>query len=287
MAVLVPGVGFKLGVSGMWEILPPPQGVPLGNSLPRQGMYLNIYETISSAVQITAVGSSVCFGGTPGPAQPSPELITGISISPGTGQGYTGLGVSVLSGPAPNISQMSFPSFYEPYITYRSITSGPVPTLILVGPLAGYISERYLHDMEFGVSEVYNDPEVSKSRDRLRGATFPTGIRERKRPFPERVVKKGDLSIGGGSASLESLTPKAPAIGPVLHNTVAKNSSYLYNYRPSLIRRLRFFYSIRVTSTCPPYTWYFPAYMDVDNNWSNHSKRVTYRINRQKGVKKP
>ena len=70
-------------------------------------------------------------------------------------------------------------------------------------------------------------------------------------------------------------------IGPFVHDQAQRGSNYVYAYKPSLIKTLRFHYEITVTSTCPPYIWKFPAYIDVDNNWQNHGKRTKYRLRRQ------
>jgi len=286
MAILVPGPGFIAAGSG-WQIFPPPSGNPIGSSTPRQGENLNIYETINPSVQIIAQGSLVCPGGTPGPVQPSPELITGISIARGSAPNLSGVGVSVLSGGVGNISEMTMPVFSEPYVVYNRIQITPgLPTLTLPAPLTGYISEKYMWDQEYAAGTYNIDTEKLKE-DKIVGASYDRGIGTRKRPFPEKaLVQRKDIP-GSGPLTTSQITPKAPGqaatSGSSAIETASKNSSYTISYRPSLIRTLRFFYTITVTSTCPPYIFYFPAYMDVDNNWDNHAKRVTYRINRSKG----
>lgn len=277
MAILVPGPGFIAAGSG-WKILPPPSGNPIGSSTPRQGENLNIYEIINPSVQIIAQGSLAC---------PSSELINGISIARGSAPNLSGIGVSVLSGGVRNIPEMSMPVFSEPYVVYNRIQIAPgLPTLTLPAPLTGYISEKYLWDQEYAAG-TYSTDTAKLNQDQIVGASYDRGIGIRKRPFPEKaLVPRKDISAGS-SLFLSTITPMAPGqaatSGSSAIETASKNSSYTISYRASFIRTLRFFYTITVTSTCPPYIFYFPAYMDVDNNWDNHAKRVTYRINRSKG----
>jgi len=286
MAILVPGPGFTQA-GGMWRILPPPGGGKFG--ITRNSLNLNIYETISP-VPITAQGSLVCPGGTPlSPVQPSPELITGISITPGNAPNRSGVGVTVLVGPAGNIPEMLLPTYNEPYVQYYNI--GPIfpgsPTLVLPVSLSGYVTEKYFHDAESGFSELYVGQFTPSTRDNVRGASLQNGIGRVKTPGFKRdkkiTVKKdipgsGTLPISTNTVSVES----AITVGSPATQQAAANSSYMWSMKPSLIRTERLFFTITVTSTCPPYTWYFPAYMDVDYNWSPHAKRIQYRINRQR-----
>lgn len=285
MAILVPGAGF-FNRGSMWEILPPPGRSIIGSS--RAGIYLNIYETISS-VAITAQGSLVCPGGTPGPIQPSPELITSVRIDPGQAAPNAGAGTSVILGSVGNIPEMQCPTFKEPNVSYGKI-AGLAPTLVLVPPLTGYISEKYFHDMQVGFSELYIGKEVPERRDNLRGLRRQGGYGVLKRPFKsDKVIRVNKDIPGSGTLPVSAMEIKgvqaASTVGSQSINNAAKNSNYLFAYRPSLIRRLRFYYTITVESTCPPYIFFFKAYMDVDNNWDSHSKRVQYRINRQRGAR--
>ena len=253
MAILVPGAGFFNRWS-MWEILPPPGGSIIGSS--RRGIYLNIYENITP-VQITAQGSLVCPGGTPGPAQPSPELIRSVRIDPGQAAPNAGAGVSVLVGSVGNIPEMQCPTFREPNVSYGQI-AGLAPTLVLTPPLTGYISEKYLHDMQIGFSELYVGKEVPERRDNLRGLRRQGGYGTLRSPFKrDKVVRVQKDIPGSGTLPVSAMEIKCPqaarTVGSQAVNNAAKNSNYLFAYRPSLIRRLRFYYTITVESTCPPY----------------------------------
>jgi hypothetical protein len=285
MAILVPGAGF-FNRGAMWEILPLPGGSLIGS--PRRGIYLNVYETITP-VQITAQGILVCPGGTPGPSQPSPELIKKIRIDPGLSAPNAGAGVSVLVGSVGNIPEMQCPVFREPNVSYGMI-AGLAPTLVLTPPLTGYISEKYLHDMQVGFSELYVGKEVPERRDNLRGLRRSGGYGVSRSPFKrDKVIRVQKDIPGSGTLPVSAMEIKgaqaARTVGSQSVSNTAKNSNYLFAYRPSLIRTLRFYYTITVESTCPPYIFFFKAYMDVDNNWDSHASRVKYRINRQRGAR--
>jgi len=288
MAILVPGPGFTQS-GGMWKILPPPGGSLFGIS--RASLNLNIYENISP-VPITAQGNLICPGGTPiSPIQPSPELITGISIAPGTGMPRTGPGVSVLSGPVGNIPEMNLPTYNEPAVQYYSI--GPIvpgsPTLVLPVSLSGYVSEKYFWDAEAGFSELYVGQFTPSTRDNIRGVSRSGGVGTVKTPGFKRdqkvTVEKNIPGSGTLPISSNEVTPAtALTVGSSATQQAAANSSYMWSMKPSLIVTERLFFVITVTSTCPPYTWYFQAYMDVDYNWTPHTKRIEYRINKQKAA---
>lgn len=269
MAILVPsGTSFTQTGPG-WRFLPPPGPFVL-QDMSRQGQNLNIYETCG-VINITAQGNLICPGGTPGPTQPSPELITGISV--------TQLNCIVLKGPVPTIPEMNPAS--TPQLSVSSIQSAPTPTLVLPLPLIGNFTEKYMYDGEAGFVESYKGLEVPTVRDNVRSATFFAGEGKKPLSYPERFKKQKEFGgSGGGSLRFSSVVGRE-GYGPLIHDKAQAGSNYVWSYKPSLIRTLRFFYTITVTSTCPPYTWQFPAYIDVDNNWVNHKKRTIHRLSRQ------
>lgn len=290
MAILVPGAGFTQA-GGMWKIAPPPSSSLFG--IGRSSLNLNIYENIAP-VPITAQGNLICPGGTPiSPIQPSPELITGIRIDPGTGMPFTGAGVSVLvSKGVGNIPEMLHGTFNEPFVQYYGIgpTFPGTPTLVLPVSLSGFVSEKYLWDGDAGFSELYVGNFTPSTRDNVRGAGKTGGVGTVKTPGFKRdkrisvekdVPGSGTLPISANEVTRQT----ALTLGSKATQQAAANSNYIWSMRPSMIITLRFFYVITVTSTCPPYTWYFQAYMDVDNNWIPHAERVKYRINRQKDAR--
>lgn len=289
MAKLLPGSGFTFR-GGMWEILPPP-----GQTLyatPREGFGLNIYEIIMPT-PITAQSSMVCPGGTPfSLAQPSPELITGISIDPGSSANRSGQGVTVLAsrGGVGTIPEMYMPIYSEPMVQYLKIASPPVFTLVLPVPLTGYVGEKYFWDGETGFSELYKGKETPLVRDNIRGVSKQGGVGIVTTPgFPrDKAITVKKNIPGSGTLPISDTTPLPGSgvltVGSPAVERASVNSSYMWSMRPSLILVERLFFTITVTSTCPPYIWYFPAYMDVENNWTAHGKRIQYRINRQKNA---
>jgi hypothetical protein len=288
MAILIPGPGFT-NAGASWKILPPPGGGLFG--ITRGGLNLSIYEFIGT-VAITAQGNLVCPGGTPlSPIQPSPELITGITVTPGSAPFSQGTGVSVLVGGLPNIPEMVQSIYNEPYVQYGKI--GPItpgtPTLVLPVALTGYVTEKYFYDGDAGFSELYVGDTTPNTRDNVRGASRDGGVGTVKTPGfkrDKRITVEKDIP-GSGTLPISSAEVKQEAaltLGSSATQQAAANSSYMWSMRPSLIRTERLFFTITVTSTCPPYIWHFPAYMDVDNNWIPHAKRIEYRINKQKSA---
>lgn len=270
MAILIPnGVSFTLGSGPGWQMLPPPGPFVLPDMF-RDGVNLNIYETVG-VINITAQANLICPGGTPGPSQPSPELITGISIAP------MPPGCIVLKGGVPTIPEM-LPG--TDAVAMQSINVAPgVTTLTLPLPLIGNYTEKYMYDMEAGFVELYKGSAVPQVRDNARGVTFNGGLGIQK-PFKrdEKLKRIG----GSGRLSAPLASPEGKEFqGPFIHDQAQRGSNYVYAYKPSLIKTLRFHYEITVTSTCPPYIWKFPAYIDVDNNWQNHGKRTKYRLKQQ------
>ena len=288
MAILVPGPGFT-GGGALWKILPPPSGGQFGIS--RNSLNLNLYENIAP-VQITAQGNLICPGGTPlSPVQPSPELITGIRITPGESPGRQGRGVQVLAsrGGVRDIPEMILPTFNESFMQYYNI--GPIfpgsPTLVLPVALSGYVSEKYFHDTDSGFSELYVGQFTPSTKDNIRGASLTSGVGSVKTPGFKRdkkvTVKKNIPGSGTLPISANTVTPGAAITqGNTATQQASRNSNYMWSMSPSRILTLRFWFTITVTSTCPPYNWYFKAYMDCDNNWIPHAKRIQYRINKQK-----
>ena len=270
MAILIPnGISFTLGSGPGWQMLPPP-GPFVIPDMKREGVNLNIYETIG-VINITAQANLICPGGTPGPSQPSPELITGISIAP------MPPGCIVLKGGVPTIPEM-LPG--TDAVAMQSINVAPgVTTLTLPLPLIGNYTEKYMYDMEAGFVELYKGSAVPLVRDNARGVTFNGGLGIQK-PFKRDQKLKRIGGSGRLSAPLASPVGKEFQ-GPFIHDQAQRGSNYVYAYKPSLIKTLRFHYEITVTSTCPPYIWKFPAYIDVDNNWQNHGKRTKYRLKQQ------
>ncbi len=270
MAILIPsGISFTLGSGPGWRMLPPP-GPFVIPGMTREGVNLNIYET-AVVVNITAQANLVCPGGTPGPSQPSPELITGISI------GIMPPGAIVLAGGVPTIPEMLAGN---DAVALGSIAVAPgVTTLVLPIPLIGNYTEKWMYDMQAGFGETYKGSTIPRTRDNMRGVTFQGGLGVQKTFKRDQKLKR----IGGSGrlSAYQATSEGREFIGPFVHDQAQRGSNYVHAYKPSLIKTLRFHYEITVTSTCPPYIWKFPAYIDVDNNWQNHTKRTKYRLSKQ------
>lgn len=270
MAILIPdGISFTLGGGPGWKMLPPPGAFRFPGMF-RDGENINIYEVVG-VINVTAQANLVCPGGTPGPSQPSPELITGISI------GVTPPGCIVLAGGVRTISEMSVGT---DAVSMGSISASPgVTTLVLPVPLIGNYTEKWMYDMHAGFGETYKGSTVPRSRDNMRHVTFNGGF-AKQRSFKRDGKLKPILGSGRLSASLATSEGRE-LTGPRTHDIAQKGSNYVHAYKPSLIKTLRFHYEITVTSTCPPYIWKFPAFIDVDNNWYNHGIRTKYRLGGQ------
>ena len=174
---------------------------------------------------------------------------------------------------------------FVPALTYlaaqKDLEEEEISTLVLPLPLIGNFTEKYMYDGEAGFVESYKGLEVPTVRDNVRSATFFAGEGKKPLSYPERFKKQKEFGgSGGGSLRFSSVVGRE-GYGPLIHDKAQAGSNYVWSYKPSLIRTLRFFYTITVTSTCPPYTWQFPAYIDVDNNWVNHKKRTIHRLSRQ------
>lgn len=276
MAILIPsGINFT-NVGSSWKMLPAPGPfvLPL---MKREGQEINIYET-AGLVNVTAQANLVCPGGTPGPSQPSPELITGISIS------VAPPGVIVLKGGVPTIPDMLAGT---DTVSMGSISAAPgVTTLVLPLPIIGNYSEKWMYDAEAGFIESYKGLEVPLAQDNVRSSSYISG-QGRVRPISPKMRSEPLVARkipGSGRASANTQTPDVgrAKYGPSAHDIAQAGSNYMWSYRPSLIQTLRYHYLITVTSTCPPYTWLFPAYVDVDNNWVNHKARTIHRLQRQR-----
>lgn len=278
--ILKPGVGFITGISRQWQFLPAPSGSIMGTSVSRVGTHLNILEYISQ-IEITACTTGVC--GTP----PMPDLVTSIEVIPE--------GCTVLSGGVPPIPEMSIGGgFSAPAVVYGKITGASV-CLTLPFALTGgsHYTEKYLYDGGVGFSKVHKSGTTNPNEtrfDMLEAARF-YGSGQLYNYKRDKVIKvkrgpTGSDFPSSGTLGASTWMPKNVAAAGskqnLLVDRIAAGKNYLIGYPPSLIRKLDFFYTIKVTHTCPPYITLFTAHCIVDNNWDNHAKRVKYRINRQK-----
>ena len=86
---------------------------------------------------------------------------------------------------------------------------------------------------------------------------------------------------------LEDVTPKdqtlALTVGSdYLQRLIPEISSWV-KWKPSFIEVMRYYYTLVVTHTCPPFVTTFEGSMLVENNWTPAANRLSYYIERQRG----
>jgi hypothetical protein len=273
-----------------FELRPTPT-TPLYSETPRTGLYPWLYETINPALSIECVAAGVC----PGATVVQPELITGMTLTPGHAVG-TGPGCSILVGPVSNIPEMQLPLFAEPSITYGSIAyPTPVPVGTLLKPLTGYYSERYFYDAEYIFATYY----ATQTPSRVDKMTLIDPLVGKKTiPLTElsAILTKADngrinKTMFPGEAVLipqQSLYVDDPATvitsgNPYLEGATADVSAWI-KFKPSEIEQMIYYYTLTVTHTCPPFITRFYGTMTVQNNWNAVQKRLQYYLNKAQGI---
>ena len=273
-----------------FELRPTPT-TPLYSETPRTGLYPWVYETINPALSIECVATGVCPGGT----VVQPELITGMTLTPGHAVG-TGPGCSILVGPVSNIPEMQLPLFAEPQIAYGSIAyPTPVPVGTLLAPLTGYYSERYFYDAEYIFATYY----ATQTPTRVDKMTYIAPLEGKKTiPLTEltEILAKADngrinksMFPGEGvSIPQQSLQVDDPATvitsgNPYLEGATADVSAWI-KFKPSEIEQMIYYYTLTVTHTCPPFITRFYGTMTVNNNWNAVQQRLQYYLNKAQGI---
>lgn len=296
--VLTSGLGF----SGDFFLKPLPQ-VPLFQQTPRISPYPILYENINPGMTITVTATGGCPVGT------IPNLITGITLEPG--QAKSGIKantivslVDIAEDPVNDIPDFNMSSAWsEPRITYGKIVSPPVPTLSLVAPLKGYYGEKYWYDTEYIYASYYaNTPEftgdfyeiiskgITPKENRLTAISLLQGRRILKfsdLPADIDQIKAEYFPKRGIPLSLEDITPTTE------DEVLTEGSDYLAKYipeisswvkwKPSYIKLMRYYYTLTVTFTCPPFVKVFEGSMLVENNWTPAANRLAYYIDKQVG----
>lgn len=275
-----------------FELRPLP-GTPLYSEEPRHGEYPWLYEPINPALVITVVAAGICPPIPPG----TPNLITGMTLTPGLQVG-AGPGCSIEEGPqlVPNVPEMQLPLFSEPSITYGSMTYTPgVPTAVLTTPLTGYYSERYFYDAEY-IFATYYETQAPNRSDKLTLIEPLTGKRELPLTELVKILEKADngridkTMFGGDAVSipLQSLYVDDPATAitsgnPYLDAATTDVSAWI-KFKPSEIVKMKYYYTLTVTHTCPPYITKFYGEMIVQNNWNAVQGRIEYYLNKATGI---
>ena len=183
---------------------------------------------------------------------------------------------------------MACPKFSAPFVTYNTI-AGMAPTLTLPQAINGYYTEKYLWDAGIAFSEMHMGSEAEvMPLDNIRavsrggyGVIKPISNKIRRKRLKVKDIPRQTNVLPVDTLFPKTL-PEATRFGPPYYEKAAAGSNYLIGHPPSLIRILRFFFTIRVTTTCPPYVYLFSAHLDVENNWDHHKKRVEYRVARNR-----
>lgn len=273
-----------------FELKPTPT-TPLYSETPRTGLNPWLYETINPALSIECVAAGVC----PGVTVATPELITGMTLTPGHAVG-TGPGCSILVGPVSNIPEMQLPLFAEPSMTYSTITYGAgVPLATLVAPLKGYYSERYFYDAEY-IFATYYTTQAPNRIDKL--TLIDPLVGKRTMPLTEltAILAKSDIGrinksmFSGESIAIpqQSLYVDDPTTvitsgNPFLESATTDVSAWI-KFKPSEIEQMMYYYTLTVTHTCPPFITRFYGTMTVNNNWNAVQKRLQYYLNKATGI---
>ena len=275
-----------------FELRPLP-GTPLYSEEPRHGEYPWLYEPINPALVITVVATGVC----PGATIVQPELINSVTLTPGLQVG-AGPGCSIEEGPelVPNIPEMQLPLFSEPSITYGTLAFAPgVPTAVLTTPLTGYYSERYFYDAEYIFSTYYKTQAPNRS-DKLTLIEPLTGKKELPLTELVKILEKADngridKTMFSGDAvtiPLQSLYVDDPETAitsgnPYLDAATTDVSAWI-KFKPSEIVKMKYYYTLTVTHTCPPFVTKFYGEMIVQNNWNAVQGRIEYYLNKATGI---
>ena len=287
-------------VTGNTFLLKPSPGTPVFGDYVRTGVMPLLYENINPGLSITVTGGEGCPPGT------IPDFITSITLVPGqnngTGQGNTIVSVIDLAdGPISDIEEFNMAKLWsEPRISYGTI-AGFAPTLTLVAPLKGYYSEKYFYDAEYIYASYYrNSPEFNPLNpdnkvsifdvNRLTAVNLLQGRRILEfKDIPEDTEKiSTDLFPRKGiPIDLEDITPIDEGAvlkygSDYLQDLIPEISSWV-KWRPSFIEVMRYYYTLVVTHTCPPFVTTFEGSMLVENNWTPAANRLSYYIDQQVG----
>ena len=292
----------KVLVTGSNFVLLPAPTVPLFQDTTRLGPNPVLYENIDPSLAITVTGGEGCPAGT------IPDFITSVTLVPGQnnggGKGNTIISlVEIADKPVKDIPQFSMGAGWsEPRMSYGTI-AGFAPTLTLVAPLRGYYGEKYFYDAEYIYASYYqNTPEFSGSfYDEISKGVVPDvnrlvaiSLLEGRRFLEFKDIPKDIDQIEtqyfpkqGIPIQLEDVTPKDETLAltegsDYLAGFIPEISSWV-KWKPSFIEIMRYYYTLVVTHTCPPFVTTFEGSMLVQNNWTPAANRLSYYIDRQVG----
>lgn len=289
--VLLGGTSFTLN---------PAPTVPLYQDTPRFGVNPILYETISPTMTLTVQGGD-CGG--------VPELITSLSLVPGSGSGNSGSGCNIVSlaniadRPVNDIPEFLLPAFDEPSMRYGTVAGAASTTMSLVAPLRGFYGEKYFYDAEYMYASYFKnspalDPASGKiapnapieDKNRLASVSLLGGKKQLLfDDLPEDAEQITDdmFPSPGIPIDFTNFVPLDPSevltTGNDYFMSLVPEVSSWVKWKPSFISVMRYNYTLVVTHTCPPFVTYIPGSMLVANNWTPAANRLTYYIALQNG----
>jgi hypothetical protein len=157
------------------------------------------------------------------------------------------------------------PLFLEPLVTISP--TGPFCTI------SGYFTERNFYDQEWILQY-----ENAIARFTSEGITFT----DDKKTFGNFVLSSlsGTLSSGINVNTFYPISiPNAYTFGPEIMQGYINLAERVISYKPSEIKKLRFYFSITVTSNLGVYP--YTAHMTVQNNQKAAQSRLEYALNRR------
>ena len=258
---------------------------------PREGTQPWLYETLGSVtpISIECVASGIAPPIPPG----TPHVILSMTLTPGLAVG-SGPGCTIItSNGAQDIPEMQLPVFSEPNIVYGSATFGSgVPVATLPNALQGFYSEKYFHDQEY-IFATYYATQTPNRADKFTLIDLINGnktlTREAFNALPEQGRITADLFPGTGTPvnflglAVDDSTDVLTSGTEFLDSLTNEVSAWI-KFKPSEISVMRYYYTLTVTTNCPPYTHVFTGHMDVNNNWDPAQTRLNYYLNKGIGL---
>ena len=223
----------------------------------------------------------------------TPHIILSMTMTPGLAVG-SGPGCTIItSNGATDIPEMQLPVFSEPGIQYGSASFGSgVPTATLPNALSGFYSEKYFHDQEY-IFATYYKTQAPNRVDKFTLVDLINGnktlTREAFNALPQQGRIVADMFPGAGTPvqflglavddSTDVLTSGTEFLDSITNDVTA-----WIKFKPSEISVMRYYYTLTVTTNCPPFTHVFTGHMDVNNNWDPAQSRLNYYLNKGVGL---
>ena len=245
--------------------------------------------TVGTGISIECVATGIAPPIPPG----TPHVILSMTMTPGLAVG-SGPGCTIItSNGAQDIPEMQLPVFSEPNIQYGSLSFGSgVPTAILPNALSGFYSEKYFHDQEY-IFATYYKTQAPNRVDKYTLVDLINGNKVLTREAFDALPQQGriiaDMFPGAGTTvpflglaiddSEDVLTSGTEYLDSITNDVTA-----WIKFKPSEISVIRFYYTLTVTTNCPPFTHVFTGHMDVSNNWDPAQNRLDYYLNKGIGI---